>query len=315
MSVKPYRVIDAHCDTIGELLRQGGTLRESELCVTLERLKEYEGYIQFFAAWIDDAVSEPMKEAMRIINLYHRGLSENKDVMLPILKAEDFELAFSKEKIGAMLTVENGNCLEGSLENLHRLYRLGVRALTLTWNGANLLCDGIGEGRGAGLSDFGRSVVREMNDLGMIIDVSHLSEQGFWDVLEETKAPVMASHSNCQAVCQHKRNLKDEQIQALIETGGLIGLNLYPLFLHNSGTATVSDCLRHLEHILALGGENCLGLGSDFDGFSGNMPQGISGPHTYHRLFEAMAQLGWQDEVIQKISHQNFMHFVSTVLK
>ena len=122
MLVKPYRVIDAHCDTMGELLRQGGTLRESELCVTLKRLQEYEGYIQFFAAWIDDASPEPMQEAMKIISLYHHELSENKDSVLPILQAKDFEQAFSEGKIGAMLTVENGNCLEGSLENLHRLH-------------------------------------------------------------------------------------------------------------------------------------------------------------------------------------------------
>lgn len=310
-----YSIIDAHCDTMSELLHRGGTLLENDLCVSLPKLSDFDGYVQFFAAWVDDSCPKPLQEALSVLEVYHRELTANTDRIQPILCAADFEKVFHGNKVGAMLTVENGNVLEGTAANLCLLYRLGVRALTLTWNGANELGDGILEERGAGLTDFGRQVVKEMNRLGMMIDVSHLSERGFWEVLEESKAPVMASHSNSRAGCSVPRNLTDKQIQALSERGGVIGLNLYPAFLTGRETAGLSDCLRHAEHILTVGGEDCLGLGSDFDGFSGNMPVGISGPQDYGSLFQAMRDNDFSEDLIEKISYKNFLNFAGKILK
>lgn len=315
MDLKNYRILDAHCDTIGELWRRGGSLQKNDLTLSLDRLSAYGGYIQFFALWLDDACDTPLQEVLQLIDVFYRELEHNTDRLLPVLTAADCEKAFAQGKIGALLTAENGNALEGSLANLRLLYRLGVRALTLTWNGANELCDGIGEGRGGGLTDFGRTVVEEMNRLGMMIDVSHLSVRGFWDVLETSKAPVMASHSNALAVAGHPRNLSNDQIRGLAERGGVIGLNMYPAFLSDSGRAGITDCLRHIEHILSVGGEDCLGLGSDFDGFETSLPEGIAGPQEYYRLFSALEQAGYPARLISKITHENIINFSGRVLK
>jgi membrane dipeptidase len=186
--------------------------------------------------------------------------------------------------------------------------------MTLTWNGENELACGVEAGSG-GLSAFGKEVVYEMNRLGMLIDVSHLSERAFWDVLSISKAPVMASHSNAKSLCDHKRNLKDEQILAISRMGGVIGLNFYPPFLSNSGVANMEDCIRHIDRILAVGGENCLGLGSDFDGFTEPVTVGLSSSDAYHDLFSELLKRGYPDRVLQKLAYGNFLSLAKKVLQ
>ncbi len=314
MNRKKYRVIDAHCDTVYELMMQGGNLVENSLCVSLDKLTQYGGYLQFFAAWIDDKEAEPLSLTLRLLDRMHREIKEHENAMGLVLSAMDAQCVLQQGKVGALLTVENGNSLEGELSNLQLLYDLGVRALTLTWNAANELADGIMEPRGGGLTEFGKSVVIEMNRLGMMIDVSHLSEKGFWDVLSLSKQPVMASHSNARSVASHCRNLTDEQIRALSQSGGVIGLNVYPAFLTDHEGASLSDCMRHIEHILAVGGEDCLGLGSDFDGFSAPMAEGLASPADYVYLFEALKQQGYSDLQIEKLSCGNFLRFMEKIL-
>lgn len=314
MNRNMYRVIDAHCDTVYELVTGGGNLAENSLCVSLNQLSQYGGYLQFFAAWIDDAEPEPLSLALWLLDRMHREIKGHENIIELVLSAKDAQGVLERGKVGALLTVENGNCLEGELSNLKRFYDLGVRALTLTWNAANELADGIMEPRGGGLTDFGKAVVAEMNRLGMMIDVSHLSEQGFWDVLSLTKQPIMASHSNARRVASHDRNLTDEQICALSQSGGVMGLNLYPAFLADHEGASISDCVRHIEHILAVGGEDCLGLGSDFDGFSAPMAEGLTCPADYIYLFEELKRLGYSDLQIEKLSYGNFLRFMQKIL-
>lgn len=309
-----YKIIDAHCDTLSELADRGGSFENNGLCISLDKLRAYGGYVQFFAAWLDDAERAPLQRVLLLIDRFNTELSKCSGTMLQVLSAEDFGKAFLEKKVGAMLTVENGKCLEGSLSNLRILYRLGVRAMTLTWNGANELGDGVMEHSGGGLTEFGRSVVAEMNHLGMMIDVSHISEKGFWEVLSLSGAPVMASHSNAHRVAGHQRNLTDEQIRALAGKGGVIGLNVYPAFLSDAGRAGLEDCLGHIEHILAVGGEDCLGLGSDFDGFAPPMTENLAGPEGYINLFLLLEQKGFSPRLIDKISHGNFLRFAKRIL-
>ncbi len=308
-----YPIIDAHCDTLTELHKDGGTLQKNNLQVSLEKLKRYSGFIQFFAVWISDDNETPLKEALFFVDKFHEEIKQHSHLMKPVLTAEDFETVLSEGKIGAVLTLENGNCLEGSLANLRLFYRLGVRALTLTWNDDNLLGSGV-EGSGGGLTEFGREVVREMNRLGMMIDVSHLSERGFWDVISLSDAPVMASHSNAFAISSHKRNLKDSQIRALSEQGGVIGLNFYPHFLSNRGEANLWDAFRHVEHILKIGGENCLGIGSDFDGFSSPVTKGMTGSQDIDGFFDFLGRHGMGESVLKKIKSDNFKNFAKKLL-
>ena len=313
MDLKRYKIIDCHCDTLTEL--QDGENLSCERCVvSLQQLQAYGGYIQLFAAWIDDVNSAPLHTVLAIIDKFYQELSIHKGSIMQILSKEDFEKAFCGKKVGAMLTIENGNCLEGKLSNLRNLYRLGVRAMTLTWNGRNEIADGIGESQRGGLSDFGSEVVEEMNRLGMMIDVSHLSEKGFLDVLSLSKVPVMASHSNSRAIGSHLRNLTDEQIKLLAEKGGVLGLNLYPLFLSDSGKADLEDCLRHIEHITNVGGEDCLVLGSDFDGFSAEPIRDLRGPKDYVKLFDLLQKKGYSESFVEKFTHQNFVAYAKQVL-
>ncbi len=313
MNAKQYKVIDGHCDTMGELMVQSGNLAECNLRVTLPRLAAYGGYIQFFALWVDDTETSPFAHAERMAKFYDVQVKKFK--LTPVLSACDAETVLNKGQIGALLAVENGNVLEGDIQNLKKIYRWGVRTLTLTWNGTNELCDGIGVENGAGLSVFGRNVVQLMNELGMIVDISHISEKGFWDVMRESKQPVMATHSNSSAICGHKRNLTDEQIHALSEKGGVMGLNLYPAFLSDNKIADWTDCIRHIKHIINVGGEDCLGLGSDFDGFSGDMPHGITGPQDFDFLFEKLKENGLTAQQIEKIAYKNVLDFTKNILK
>ncbi len=306
-----YPIIDAHCDTLTEL-QEGETLAENSLRVSLNTLKRHSGFVQFFAVWLPDYSKKPLSEALFFVDKFYEEIKGAKETAL-ILNAEDFEEALSQGKVSLMLTVENGNCLEGSLANLRILHRLGVRGLTLTWNGDNELGSGV-EGADSGLTDFGREVVREMNRLGMIVDVSHLSERGFWDVMSVSEAPVMASHSNAYAICAHKRNLTDNQIRAISEQGGVIGLNFYPHFLSNRGEANLWDCLRHIEHFLKIGGENCLGIGSDFDGFSSPVTKGIAEPADFGGFFDFLENQGMGKELLNKVSHGNTKNYVKKVL-
>ena len=217
----------------------------------------------------------------------------------------DIENALKQGKCAAVLSVEGGEVLEGRIENLRILSRLGVRAMTLTWNYSNELCDGVGEVRGAGLTEFGKKVVSEMNRLGMIIDVSHISVKGFWDVIETSRCPIAATHSNAYALKAHPRNLSDEQIKAIIENGGVIGASIYPEFV-SDGVCRAADIIRHIEHILALGGEENVGFGSDFDGID-RTPDDIRGAEEMYRLIDEMLRLGYSETVIKKITAENFL--------
>lgn len=313
MSVKkPYRVIDAHCDTMTELAQKGGTLMHNNMHLDVKRMRDYAAYLQFFAVWVDDSSQAPFADCMAVLRLYRHEM-ERTPMLSPVLTAADVRNVMQKGMVGAMLTVENGVVLEGHAERLQQLWDCGVRAMTITWNGQNELCTGsMADGEG-GLTPFGREVLSEMNRLGMLIDVSHASEQGFWDILKSSRCPVFASHSNSCSVCAHPRNLKDEQIRAIAEQGGVIGLNLYPLFLSGQ-TAELSDCIRHIRHIMQIGGEACIGLGSDFDGVE-RLPWGMQGVEDYDKLFMLMEQFGFTSGQIERITYKNFMEYLIQVFK
>jgi membrane dipeptidase len=174
------------------------------------------------------------------------------------------------------------------------LYRLGVRLLTLTWNQRNQIADGIGESRtGSGLTEFGLKVIDEMNDLRMLIDVSHLSETGFWDVIKKSNDPIIASHSNCYALCPHLRNLKDEQIKAIADKGGVIGITFVPI----------------VEKV----GVDYVGLGSDFDGTDG-LPLGLEGVDKIPNITEELLDRGYKEREIEKILGGNFLRVFKEVV-
>ena len=205
--------------------------------------------------------------------------------------------------------------MEGDLGVLRVLYRLGVRLITLTWNQRNQIADGIGESRtGSGLTEFGLKVIDEMNDLGMLIDVSHLSETGFWDVIKRSKTPIIASHSNCYALCSHLRNLKDEQIKALTDKDGVVGISFVPNFLtQERRKTTVKDVVTHIDYLVEKAGINYVGLGSDFDG-TGGLPLGLEGVEKMPNITAELLNRGYKEGEIEKILGGNFLRVFKKVV-
>jgi membrane dipeptidase len=177
----------------------------------------------------------------------------------------------------------------------------------------NDLGDGVDSVKEAGLTSFGREVVKEMNRLGMIVDVSHLNEKGIWDVVELSEKPIIASHSNAKTLCSHRRNLTDKQIKAIAQKGGVIGINFAPQFLRDEGQATLEDVLNHIDYICELVGEDYIGFGSDFDGIS-STPEGLKDISYFPAILEGLRKRGYTQEQIDKISHRNFENLIKKIL-
>ncbi|UOF89425.1 dipeptidase [Fodinisporobacter ferrooxydans] len=265
-------LIDGHADILWRIDQEHLLFYEptSALQASYQALRDGGVHLQFFAIFTDPKLTpaDSLKAVLAYIDTFHRCIVS--DRLQPVYQYKDILKIRQSGQTGGMLSIEGAQCLQGDIRMLHILYRLGVRAVGLTWNHANDIADGVGEPRGAGLSKFGRAVVAEMNRLGMIVDVSHLSERGFWDVAEQSTKPFIASHSNCKAVFPHRRNLTDDQIHAIIAKSGTVGMTFVPDFI-TDGPATVDDIIRHIDHVLSLGGQKSIAFGSDFDGITETM--------------------------------------------
>lgn len=308
-------IVDAHCDTIPALMKTDENLYKNTKHIDLERLKKYDGFVQFFAAFVspEHAKMGALRRTLSIIDKLYEEIEINKNDIMLCCNYHDIMTATQSGKVAAVLSIEGGEALEGSISALRIFYKLGVRAITLTWNFRNQIADGVADGiSGGGLTPFGREVVSEMNRLGMLVDVSHLSEAGFWDVINLTRSPIIASHSNAIKLCSHKRNLTDEQLLALKKNGGVTGINLYPLFLHNDGKASIKNVIEHIEYILALTGEDTLGLGSDFDGIEAT-PEGLEGVQDMQVLINELLKLNYSEAVVNKIAGENFLRVIREV--
>ncbi len=305
------RIYDLHCDVLYKMLLEPGLSFSDDrtLDVTYERLVEGGIGLQAFAIFLpEDRVPtfEMVEEAVRA---FHTSIL-SRPKMVFVKSRLDLSRAEREGGIGALLTLEGAEGLMGSMEYLQRVYDLGVRCLGLTWNYANWAADGVLEERKAGLTLKGRELVARCDEIGMIIDISHLNEPGFWEVLELTKRPVIASHSNAAAVTDHPRNLSDEQIQAMISRGGCIGITFVPDFI--GGGQGITDVLKHLDHVCSLGGEDHVGFGSDFDGIDEYLHE-LTHPGQYAKLTEALHK-HYSSEQVEKFLHINWRRFLESNL-
>ncbi len=301
-----YTIFDGHSDTIQKICDCGQTLAKNNLHISLEDMSQNR-HIQVFAAFIDKAEDKltPFNRCNQLIDCYFAEIKKNSDKISHCISVSEINDILNQNKIATLLSIEGGEALEGSLENLDYFYNKGARAMTLTWNYDNEISGSIGETNAMGLTDFGKEVVSRMNDFGMLIDVSHISHKGFWDVLENTKKPIAATHSNAYSLKNHKRNLNDEQIKAIIKNDGFIGINFYSEFLTDD-ICTIEDIIRHIEYILALGGENNIGFGSDFDGMD-SLPKEIAGIKDIYKIPDRLLRLGYSEKLVEKITHKNFL--------
>ena len=313
-------ICDCHCDTLTELYNKNASLYENEQHFDIKRQIALGGGLQFCAIYVPTEVFRyqgGLRYTLCLLDKYNqeiKKLHENGIDVLQVRTAEDAGNVL-KHKAATLLAIEEGGAIDGSLEALRCLYELGVRAMTLTWSNRNDIADGINEeATGSGLTLFGKQVVAEMNRLGMLVDVSHISTAGFWSVIETSTKPIIATHSNAKSLCSHPRNLNDEQIKALAQNGGLAGITFAGQFLEEDWrNACIESVYKHIDYMLNLiGNDDHIGFGSDFDGIS-HPPYNIQGVQDYKQLIEYLSKY-YSDKTINKITHQNVINLLQKVL-
>lgn len=305
------KIFDAHCDVLLQLWSAQGKKdfkHDPQLHITFEQLKRRKESIQCFAIYVPETVAyeNRFEVSLQMVDIFY-----NEILSLPgvkFIQTKDDMNMLKQDEIGAILTLEGCEAIGKDAMKLRLLYRLGVRSFGLTWNYANLLADGALETRGAGLTTSGKHVVQELNALHVWTDVSHLNERSFWDVIEIAKNPI-ASHSNCMKLCQHPRNLNDEQLKALIKRNGMIGVTFVPQFLTNEKQANVADIIRHIEYICSLGGENNIGFGSDFDGILETVVN-VSAYRDYENVVNELCK-HYAASTVERFLYDNFVEHIS----
>ena len=313
--------IDLHCDTILFCFEGNQSLRRFGGHINLEKLISGDCLAQCFALFIptyETAVQylhreyDPWELYGMLLDCYRRNLADSADYLRPALSADQVRENREKGFLSSILTVEDGVEIDGKLSRFDRVYDDGVRMMTLTWNYEN--CMGYPnssdpEEHARGLKPFGVEAVGKMNELGMIIDVSHLSEGGFYDVAAHSKKPFVASHSCCRALRDHPRNLTDDQLHVLADAGGVVGINFYDQFLGGrDGYTAVDDIVRHILHVRDVAGVDAIAFGSDFDGIESELEFGDYAG--FPQLLRAMEKHFTEDE-IDKISSENFLRVFS----
>ena len=306
-------IIDTHCDALLKLQlsrRQEHKIdyqHADMLDTNLHRLKQGHIMTQFYAIFIEPSLpsDEMWQHALEQIDLFYSDVLGKNEEMKQIKNWTDM-LALQQGEIGAVLTLEGADVIGNSLVKLRYLYRLGVRSVGLTWNNANLCADGAGEPRGGGLTLLGKDVVALNNEHQVFTDVSHLSVAGFWDVMEIADYP-FASHSNARAVCEHPRNLYDDQVQAMFAKESLIHVVFHPPFINEGKeSASIADLMKHIDHLCSLGGEKHIGFGSDFDGidvFVTGLENASKYPHLINELLKH-----YSEEQVRGFAYKNFIH-------
>ena len=313
-------IIDMHCDTMSCLWDNGGSIVDNKQHINMKKMRKAVGengsYTQFFAAYLSPEFVSKETDYGRhrtypIIDTFYTEINSNKITFCRSFS--DYEESKEWHKLAAFLSIEGADFIK-STDDVYELYEKGVRCMALTWNYSNRLASGVLDATPQyGLTELGRDVIRAMNKCGMIVDVSHLSDRAFFDVASVCDAPFIASHSNLRSVCANPRNLTEEQFRIICESGGGIGVNLYPPFLNESGTASIDDIKRHIDRILALGGENHIGLGCDFDGVD-FLPENICSCEDVGGILYDSLNDTFGETVILKMFSANFERILRKVI-
>ncbi len=308
-------LFDAHCDTAFKMVLKEYGLFENGGHTDIKRGLEYAPYAQFYALFAVDGRDIPQdlpeysdKTSEEIfdkeLKLLLKEIEGSRDRISLCTTVKEALEANAQGKAAAFLSIEGAELIGCDVSRLKEMHRLGVRALNLTWNHPNsLVC-------ASGLTELGRSFVSCCNELGIIIDVSHLTDEAFWEVIELSGDPIMASHSNSRALCNHRRNLTDEQFRSIIRKRGVAGINLYAEFLGEN--PDIDTVIGHIEHFLCLGGEKSIALGCDFDGCD-RLPEGISGIEDLKNVYNALLRKNYPEALIQDIFYYNLKRVVEEV--
>lgn len=307
-----FPVFDLHCDTalalLGEDMNQAGSLKKNELHIDLERAKTLPGYCQCFACFTTPYMEEwqkisPILAFERELVTIQREIDANKDMIAIVYSPAEIEENRARGKMSAILTIEGTAGFGYDPELLESLHLIGFRISSLGWNEKNPLTGS--HKTGGGLTDRGREYVKEAQRLGMLIDVSHISDEGFWDIMKITNAPILATHSNSRAVWNSSRNLTDDMFRAIVETGGVAGLNLYAGFIGGEETADIDMTCDHIFHFLELdpSGKH-IALGGDLDGCNPLVKE-FEGIQGYPRLARRLLERGLDEKTVMDIYWNN----------
>jgi membrane dipeptidase len=329
-------VFDGHADTAIFICDEGRDIgaRGGRGHLDLERMREAGWLAQWFALFPHPrfcAQGGAIRRVLELADAIAQTAARLPDRMALCTTADEVLRAVESGRIAAMRSIEGGHAIENSLAVLRQYHALGVRAMTLTWNNSTDWADACMEQpRAGGLTEFGVAVVREMERLGMLVDVSHVHEETFWAVLRVVRRPVIASHSSCRALCDHPRNLRDEQLRAIAGTGGIVCINFYSMFVseefRRAAAAAGADedvlaamprppfecLLDHLDHAIRVAGADHVGVGADFDGVS-SLPDGVDDCRAWPRIAEGLRRRGHSDTVIAKVAGANMLRVVRKV--
>jgi membrane dipeptidase len=305
-----FPVLDLHCDSafalLGEDFNSAGSLRRNELHIDLERAKELGGYAQCFACFTSPLMQQrcgtsPVNMFERQLATIQREIDKNKRLISIVYGPDDIRSNMEKGKMSAILTIEGPAGFNYAPDLLEDLSLIGFRMTTLTWNEKNPLAGS--HLTGGGLTDLGREFVREAQRVGMMIDVSHLSDEAFWDVMDLTQAPIVASHSNSRSVCDVSRNLTDDMFRAICQTGGVVGINQCSEFVGTS--PSLDSVCDHVLHFMELDPEGRhIALGGDLDGCD-NLTGGFLGIQSYNAVAERLLERGLTEETVKNIFWNN----------
>lgn len=306
------KIIDLHCDTVARLTETGENLYENQGHFDLARAQKADLALQVFSLFVRPAEqSAALKGIFQQIDRFYQEIEQYAELVYPLLYMEDYNP--DNNRLAALLHLEGGECLGTDLEFLRILYRLGLRSVGLTWNERNLLADGVKEGENAGgLSRAGKKMIREMRRLGMLLDLSHIAPMGFYQAVDEYQGPVLVTHANARSLCDHPRNLDDNQLRTLAGNGGLVGLNQVSDFVKASPDPTLDDFIDHIVYVCDLIGVEHVALGSDFDGADQLVLPGVEG---YLQLENCLGQRGFTSQEMEMIFSKNVERVIKKILK
>ncbi len=308
-------IIDSHCDTIKYAYKNGLTIEDEILKFNIRDAKK--PMIQMMAVYIspEEAING-FETAGRVIEKFDEQVNKFKDQIVQIYEYSDIEKVMAKNKIGVILTSENGSIISSKLENIDFLYEKGMRVMSIVWNYSNELGTGALETIDTGLTELGKRYIRKLNNKNIIVDVSHASEKTFWDTIKESTKPVVATHSCVYKICNHPRNLKDDQIKQIAKMGGVVGITFCSPFLNSKKRANVKDVVKHIRYIKDLVGIDYVGIGSDFDGVSEeDMLEDIKGTKNIDILVKELKNEGFTEKELDKIMWRNWLRVLERYWK
>ena len=311
-------VVDTHCDTLGQVFQGERALGESSSTGQFDLPRAIAGGLtaELMATFVDDPRQGcGSLQTLQLIDVFHEEIDAYSNLAVQAVTAEEILVAKRGGKVALILAMEGAEGLDGDLGVLRTAYRLGLRALGLTWNRRNAAADGVDEIRtGGGLSNFGVNLVKECNNLGIVIDLAHLSPKGIQDVLEITESPVVATHANCHTLMPHPRNLTDTQLEIIASQDGVVGITPVPPFLgENPEFSELDVLLDHLDHMVSIMGVDGVGLGMDFDGVGDKRVRDIEDVSKLPNITKGLAKRGYDKDAIKNILGGNFMRVFSSV--